>query len=312
MKNLFYCIVGVILISCTPQKETVYATCDLGNLYEISVPNNLVSYKSAPGFDCWRNESDGLFLFVYFEPDSAKEKMITMIREKKDDYKARRFYITEENVTDSTTTIKFSKGMFLGKCHIIVKQVEFGHYIVVLDGLSSCSYEEAKKIASSIKLRIKKGEVAENQTSNTNKPKYAIYKNNLFSVGYPLDWSYLERPDEISDVYIGSNTEKLGFTILHFDNVEMSLKEIIDISNNDSKSYGLSVVENSKIKIAGYDAYKTVFVGELLGIEIKNISYSFITEQGTFYNIKFGNDAELIDKNTLLISRIINSFKLSN
>jgi hypothetical protein len=47
-----------------------------------------------------------------------------------------------------------------------------------------------------------------------------------------------------------------------------------------------------------------------LGVEIKNISYSFITEQGTFYNIKFGNDAELIDKNSLLISRILNSFKL--
>lgn len=314
MKNLFYFIIGVILISCTPQKETVYATCDLGNLYEISVPSNLVNsnYKSVPGLDIWMNESDRLFLSVYFEPDSVKEKKETMIREKKADYNSRGFYTTEENITDSTITIKFSKGMLLGKCHIIVKQVEFGHYIVVLDGLSSCSYEEAEKIASSIKLRIKKGEVAENQTSNTNKPKYAIYKNNLFSVGYPLDWSYLERPDEISDVYIGSNTEKLGFTIMHFDNVEMTLKEVVDMSNNDLRTNGLSVIENTKMKLAGYDAYKTVFIGKLLGVEIKNISYSFITEQGTFYNIKFGNDAELIDKNSLLISRILNSFKLKN
>ena len=58
-------------------------------------------------------------------------------------------------------------------------------------------------------------------------------------------------------------------------------------------------------------AYKTVIVGKIMDRKIKNASYSFLTNQGTFYNIKFGNDPELLDKNSLLISRIISSFKLN-
>ena len=57
---------------------------------------------------------------------------------------------------------------------------------------------------------------------------------------------------------------------MHFDNVEMTLKEVVDMSNNDLRTNGLSVIENTKMKLAGYDAYKTVFIGKLLGVEIKN------------------------------------------
>jgi hypothetical protein len=182
--------------------------------------------------------------------------------------------------------------------------------------VKGCSFEDTKKIASSIKLRIKESKPTETQTTNkettSNAPKYAVYKNNLYSVGYPLDWSYLERPDGISDVYIGSNTEMLGFTILHVDNLEMTLKQIVDQSNADGSAYGLKVIECTPTKVCGLNAYKTVIVGELMGRKIKNVSYSFLTTQGTFYNIKFGNDTQLIEKNSLLISRILSSFKLNS
>ena len=88
MRNLFYCIVGVILISCSFDKENEYVTYDLnigifGNLYEISVPKNLANsnYKSGPGFAAWMNTGDALFLRVYFKNDSVKEKILKELNE---------------------------------------------------------------------------------------------------------------------------------------------------------------------------------------------------------------------------------------
>ena len=320
MKNLFYCIVGVILISCSFNKENEYVTYDLnlgifGNLYEISVPENLANsnYKSGPGFSAWMNENDALFLRVYLKNDSIKGKMRVMVSEKKNKYALNGFYAIEESVTDSTNSITFCyKEMQKLHSHTIIKEVELGYFVVELEGLNDCSYEDAQKIASSIKLRIKESGVVETYTADINEFKCATYKNNLYSVSYPLDWSYLERPAGVSDVYIGASNEKLGFSIIHLDNVEMTLEEFVEINNESQKSIGLFVVENVETEVAGYYAYKTVFIGELFGIKIKRISYSFLTEQGTFYNIGFGNDAELIDENTLLISRIIGSFRLSS
>jgi hypothetical protein len=318
MRNLFYCIVGVILISCSFNKENEYVTYDLnlgifGNLYEISVPKNLANsnYKNGPGFSAWMNENDALFLRVYFKNDSVKEKMRVMVSEKKNKYASNGFYAIEESVTDSTNSITFSKEMQKLHSHTIIKQVELGYFVVELEGLNDCSYEDAQKIASSIKLRIKESGVVETYVADINESKCATYKNNLYSISYPSDWSYLERPDGVSDVYVGADTEKFGFSVFYLDDVEMTLEEIVEINNESQKSIGLFVVENVETEVAGYDAYKTVFIGELFGIKIKRISYSFLTEQGTFYNISFGNDAELIDKNSLLISRIIGSFKLN-
>ena len=316
MKNLIYCIIGLFLISCAPPKETVFVTCDLGNYYEVSIPEFFDSRElNINDISCWHAEEEYAFLYVYYEAKDSKTRLNALVNEKLKSYKDLGFYCSKENLSDSTTTIKFSKGMLYGKCHLVVRKVEFGHYIVSYESVKGCSFEDTKKIASSIKLRIKESKPTETQTTNkettSNAPKYAVYKNNLYSVGYPLDWSYLERPDGISDVYIGSNTEMLGFTILHVDNVEMTLKQIVDQSNADGSAYGLKVIECTPTKVCGLNAYKTVIVGELMGRKIKNVSYSFLTTQGTFYNIKFGNDTQLIDKNSLLISRILNSFKLN-
>lgn len=317
MKNLIYCIISLLLISCTPQKETIFVTQELGNYYEISIPKKFENCRQINTQDvsCWHKEEGYNFLFVYFESNDVKTKMTTLINERLESYKKMGFYSTQENLSDSTITIKFSKGMLFGKSHLVVKKVELGYYIVMYESVQGCSFEDTKKIASSIKLRIKDSKSAETQTTNTkttsNTPKYAVYKNDLYSIGYPVDWSYLEKPDALNDVYIGSNTEMLGFTILHVDNVEMTLKQIVDQSNADGSTYGLKVIECTPTKVCGMSAYKTVIVGKIMDRKIKNASYSFLTNQGTFYNIKFGNDPELLDKNSLLISRIISSFKLN-
>ena len=318
MKKLIYSIIGLFLISCAPPKETVFVTCDLGNYYEVSIPEFFDNRElNTNDISCWHAEEEYAFLYVYYEAKDAKNRLNTLVNKKLKSYKDLGFYCSKENLSDSTTTIKFSKGMLYGKCHFVVRKVEFGYYIVSYESVKECSFEDTKKIASSIKLRIKESEPTESTTGTSNNPttssapKYAVYKNDLYSVGYPLDWSYLEKPNSISDVYIGSNTELLGFTILHVDNVEMTLKQVVDQSNADGAAYGLKVIECTPTKMCGLNAYKTVIVGELMGCKIKNVSYSFLTNQGTFYNIKFGNDTKLINKNSLLISKIVKSFKLN-
>ena len=231
MKNLFYCIIGLFLISCTFQKEMEYVTYDLStffsNCYEISVPKNLANsnYKSFPGFGAWMNENDALFLRVKFELYSAKEKMEMMISEKKEYCKSNGFYITEENVTDSTATITFSKETLHWQYHTITKQVELGYYIIELEGLNGCTCEDIQKIASSIKLRITNGEVPETEAIDITETKYATYKlntqkseqiqntssvildktfgNQYFSLNYPSDWEIInEDANTIDDIKI--------------------------------------------------------------------------------------------------------------
>ena len=312
MKNLIYCIVCLFLIACTSPNETVFTTQELGNYYEVSIPKFFDNGQllNTPEISYWHSKEQLAFLNIYFVVDNAESKMQSLVNEQIGRYKDIGFYCSKENLSDTTTTIKFSKGMLYGKNHLVIRKVELGYYIVMFESSKGCSFEDALRIASSIKLRIKENKQTE--TQSTKETKYAVYTNNLFSVSYPSEWSLIEKPDEMSDVYIGSNVEEFYLSILHFDDLGMTLKEIIDISNSDLKSNGLSVIKNQQTKVAGYDAYETIFEGEILGVKTKYISYSFLTEKGTFYNIKFGHKPELIDKNSKLISRILKSFKLKD
>ena len=49
-------------------------------------------------------------------------------------------------------------------------------------------------------------------------------------------------------------------------------------------------------------------IGNINGIQIKNISYSF-KHKGIYYNIRFGNDPNLMDENSNVIEEIVKSFQ---
>lgn len=84
-----------------------------------------------------------------------------------------------------------------------------------------------------------------------------VYSNAFFSIYYPQNWKVVEKPDQMSDVYIGSDKEMLGFTVLHFDTDE-PLDVIVKEGNSNIENMGETIASNEKIEINGYTGYKTV------------------------------------------------------
>ena len=347
MRNLFYCIVGVILISCSFNKENEYVTYDLnlgifGNLYEISVPENLANsnYKSGPGFSAWMNENDALFLRVYFKNDSVKEKMRVMVSEKKNKYASNGFYAIEESVTDSTNSITFCyKEMQKLYSHTIIKEVELGYFVVELEGLNGCTYEDAQKIVSSIKLRIKKSEVAETYTADINESKCATYKlnaqksaqintstvildktfgNKYFSLNYPSDWEIInEDANTIDDIKISIHVMQKRINDIDFlPNVNIikskhieSTQEIAHITLNQMKQFFLQVKEGVfiDIVISGCKGTCLTYNCNVQGYELEFYQYFIKKADNTTYTITCAIDYFKRDSQKTIVDAIVKS-----
>ncbi|MBQ9893461.1 MAG: hypothetical protein IJM35_09950 [Bacteroidales bacterium] len=130
-----------------------------------------------------------------------------------------------------------------------------------------------------------------------------------YSILYPFNWRVKEKPDSISDVYIGAEGGDIGFTILYFDS-GYSIDRVNSDGLKSMRKAGMSVVSNDKVSINGYSGYKTVYDFSFNETDCRQISYT-IKNGKTVYNIKFGNNRYIIDQNLELIEKIINSFNIN-
>ena len=142
----------------------------------------------------------------------------------------------------------------------------------------------------------------------TQSPSYLIWDKEKYSVEYPSQWCVLEKPDALSDVYIGDTKGDIGFTVLYSD-TDFNLDKINREAVSGMKKAGINPVSNEKIEINGMLFYKTVYEFPFGAIECKQISYT--TKKGnTAFNLKFGNNKTVMEQNGELIERIVNSFKI--
>ena len=137
-------------------------------------------------------------------------------------------------------------------------------------------------------------------------PSYFTRDKETYSVEYPSQWRILEKPDALSDVYIGDASGDIGFTVLYFDTV-LSLDVINREAVAGMKKAGIKPVSNEKIEINGTPFYKTVYEFPLGAISCKQISYT-AKKGNKAFNIKFGNNKTVMEQNGELIEKIINSF----
>lgn len=127
-----------------------------------------------------------------------------------------------------------------------------------------------------------------------------------YSIDYPKEWVVIENPDNMSDVYIGE--ERLGCMILMFEASE-SLEQINRISNASLEEGGFEIKSSQLVYINGQSCYKSIFEFNLRGVHYKQVSYTF--KKGIMcYNVKFGNDKDLITSKRHVIDRMINSFRM--
>ena len=304
-KNVIFIVTALLLFSCadntynkkSKSETSDYKTEKLLNLFVVDIPQSLNKenkYTREGYREVWTNNADK---FLTIEKVRDINEFRCRIKEGKELYSD--YTISTIIDSDSVYSMKFAKGLFMGKSSFVLRKVDGLFLIMVTYSGIGTNVEITKKIANSIKLNI-----IEPDTTESEKP---MYSNDYFSVEYPKDWKYLEKPDPMHDVYIGSDKEQYGIIIARFE-TEATLNEINTEACNNQKSLGLSV-NSKKTQITGKTAYKVVSKGEIAGMQIKFVEYQF-KDGNMFYDLKFGGDEKIVDKYDKETQDIISSFKL--
>lgn len=302
-------IAGVILalslgfVSCNSNQSCEYKTEELWDWFYIDIPSNLQfdrDYSIKNVMSHYVEPNHDAVLTVLMKDSVNKAVLLEMVEKDKQMYRERGCNVNSYVISDSIASFKYGKGLFMGKAHYVIKDVDKRfHFIVKYDGIEGRDLDVIKQVANSIRLKV----VLPDTTVGCN----PVYENKYFSVSFPKSWQYLEHPDAMSDVYIGSKNEQFGVIIVRFEqvlNLEAINKELL----NQQKNLGLRV-SNQPCKIAGKKGYKTVSSGKIAGQSIEFIEYSF-KDGYMFYDLKFGTDPDAARKYRKEVQEIVNSFTL--
>lgn len=124
---------------------------------------------------------------------------------------------------------------------------------------------------------------------------------------YPSDWKYIENLDAMTDVYIGSEKENFGFTVVHFETDE-TLNTINNESNENIRtSESMKLIKEEQTIVDGLMCYRAIQEIDVNGEKVEHISYSF-KKGKMFYNIKFGS--VINETQEELAKQIIKTFKV--
>ena len=207
--------------------------------------------------------------------------------------------------SDTSSFYKITKGvnMFSAYQLYMLKNFDGEKYLISVSSIENKSTAIASitHIYSSLKKRNtpthNRNVVSDNKT----------YSNKFFSVKYPSHWEYIEKLDAMTDVYIGSEKENFGFTVVRFETDETL--DAINSESNDNlrKSEFMKLIKESKTIVDGLKCYYSIQEIYAKGEKVKHISYSF-KKGRMFYNVKFGSVVN--ETQEKLAKQIINTFKV--
>ena len=141
-------------------------------------------------------------------------------------------------------------------------------------------------------------------TKDTQENISSVYSNNYYSIKYPKGWNVIEQLNEMTDVYIGSETENFGFTIVRF-KTDYTLSEINADGNENIRQAGFRIKEEKTINLRGLKCYRAIYEVSVQNKNVKQISYTF-KKGNMLYNIKFGSVTAKAQE--ALASKIIETF----
>lgn len=166
-------------------------------------------------------------------------------------------------------------------------------------------YNKINKVISLINEGHYSGKLGISNANNM----YSMYDNQHFSISYPSKWKIQENLDMHTEVYIGSEKQVLGFTVMRIYVLNQSLESVHNESLANLRNAGFNIIENKMIKLKAGNCYRTVLKARANGLNIKQISYT-LKKGGYLFNIKFGSDEKAVNANTATINKIINSLIL--
>lgn len=177
-------------------------------------------------------------------------------------------------------------------------------FILTCLSLCACTGKQPRDIGGRSNNDVETSDVVDDNKQNLTKK----YSDGIFSISYPEDWTVVEKPDMMTNVYIGSEKLNLGFTVLHFETDE-TFDEIMKEGNASVAQSGQTIASEDEIKINNLKGYRQVIVFSYGDKDYEQISYTF-KKNRMFYNIRFGSDPQIMKSNTNTINNIINSFKI--
>lgn len=296
-----------VLVGCTNKNSNVdwkfYTSQDKS--YTLEIPSDFVLNSNEIGG--WmaftkktKNSSDAAFIvirpvsngFSSFDEDLLKNDQ---------------FQYTVYNESANSKFAECNKGMWSAVQLGMIKNIDGTQYLITLNSQKSRSLSE-KIIKHIYDSMVEDTPNTSERSQDDSEDEFAKYSTPYFSISYPKNWLMIKNPDQMSDVYIGTEDESLGFTIVRFD-TDATFDEIIEEAKNGSVLSGMKITSNKIITLNGMSCNRMVNEYQYNGIPIKTIAYTF--KQGdTLYSIKFGSQKKYVDRNKVLIENIMNSLKL--
>lgn len=302
MNRIFFIGITIcmILSSCGQEKETTYkAYTSPDGCYSIEVPTFAIKGKSVADFMNFADEKSNLIISIR---DARGDRMDEDIEKRRvaDDS----FTYTSFQSSDSTSFYKITRGNNMWSFYdLYMLKILDGKKYIIQVGSDIIEKKELINIAKHIYSSMKKcSKAVETSTAKSEKAKPSLsllYSNKYYSIKYPKGWKKIEHLDEMTEVYIGSETESFGFTIVRFE-TDYTLAEINKEGNENIKQAGFKIIEGKMITLCGQKCYRAIHGVKVQNQKTRHISYTF-KKGDMLYNIKFGSvntkaQEELVDE----------------
>lgn len=304
-------IIGIVtslllLFSCGQKKEMAYNTYVSPNKsYSLEIPSNAVKGKCLEDFMSFQDKESGLIVCVRSVEESTIDEYTH-----KDDATDGGFTYTLFHSSDTTSFYKITRGNNMWSAYelYMLRKLNDRNYIIQVSSDKigqSDIIKIIRHIYSSMKQITKKDKTIINE-SIQRKALESSYSNKYYTIKYPKEWKIIEPLDEMTDVYIGSEVDKFGFTIVRF-KTEYTLSEINTEGNESIRQAGFNIKEDKLISLQGQKCYKAILETCMQNQKVKHISYTF-KKDDMLYNIKFGNVATRVQE--AIAADIMESFYL--
>lgn len=149
--------------------------------------------------------------------------------------------------------------------------------------------------------------------------EFKEYKNNKFSISYPLDWAVVENPKDGS---VAFKSTKESNEDLHTENIMVMSTTLPDEARSPMENYKNGIIEKMKKQSPGLEVQNTsnLTVNGLSALEIllkakrDNVSIALrltvVAKGKTGYVIGFACQDGDLDKYSSTIDKVINSFEI--
>ncbi len=299
-----FVILMLFLSSCWQKKETTYEKIySIDKSYSVEVPSNVVRGKCVADFMSFEDSQYNLLIKVERINESSIDEYIG-----NKDIDDNSFTYNLLQSSDTTSYFKVTRGNNMWSAYdlYMLKKIEGTNYLINVnsDHLSKSEMIEIiNHIYTSMSQEIKQKKVV-SSTKDTQENISSVYSNNYYSIKYPKGWNVIEQLNEMTDVYIGSETENFGFTIVRF-KTDYTLSEINADGNENIRQAGFRIKEEKTINLRGLKCYRAIYEVSVQNQNVKQISYTF-KKGNMLYNIKFGSVTAKAQE--ALASKIIETF----